>query len=148
MIDNEKQPARQQILLTEYQEAMASQRDNTRLVYSWTGNIVLILSTGLFVVGARTNMPVPFFAAMALAILLMAVWWGMTETFVGYIVQRIRRIAEIEEELGMRLMSSAGEEIRRRGWKGRFLEARTYIRGFLVVYLILWGALAIFKFAL
>ena len=42
-------------LLAEYREAMESQRANTSLVYSWTGNIVLILSIALFVHGARVK---------------------------------------------------------------------------------------------
>ena len=88
MDSTEKTPNREE-LLTEYREGMESQRANTNLVYSWTGNILLILSTALLLYGASSEKVGTFFPTMAFAILLMIVWYGMTETFVFYIRQRL-----------------------------------------------------------
>jgi len=134
------------VLLAEYREAMESQRSNTNIVYSWTGSIFLVLSTGLFIYGANAEEGKIFFPVMALATLLIIVWCGLTETFVFYIVQRLKRIGQIEAELGMRLISEAGKEIESLGWKARFLEARTYVRVFSVLYVIIWCAMAYGKF--
>ena len=138
----------EEVLLTEYKEAMASQRSNTNIIYSWTGSIFLVLSTGLFIYGLNASDRYTFFSAMAMAVLLISVWWGMTETFVFYIVQRIRRISEIEEILGMQLMTGAGAEIRSMKWRSRFVEARFYVRTFSVLYIVIWAAIGYVRFYL
>ena len=135
-----------QVLLTEYREAMASQRSNTNIIYSWTGSIFLVLSTVLFIYGVNASEQRLFFPVMALATLLILVWWGMTETFVFYIGQRLRRISEIEETLGMRLIREAGKEIKALGWKARFVEARFYVRGFSILYVIISIVMSWLKF--
>ncbi|MBS1261456.1 MAG: hypothetical protein MAG453_00778 [Calditrichaeota bacterium] len=110
---------------------MQSQRTNTSLVYSWTGNILLIVTTALFVYGGTAESGESFYPAMAFAILLAIIWFGMTETFVFYIRQRMVRINQIEDQLGMSLMSAARDEIKAKGWRARFVEARTYVRIFI-----------------
>jgi hypothetical protein len=140
------EPVNREQLLVEYREAMESQRSNTALVYSWTGNILLILSTGLFIFGTQTKAPEAFFPTMAFAVLLMLIWYGMTKTFVFYIGQRLRRANEIERILGIQLMSGAYEEIKRLGWKSRLVEARSYVRLFAVVYILIWIFMSWFKF--
>jgi len=145
MNSNEEVP-RRDVLLAEYHEAMESQRSNTNLVYSWTGSIFLILATYLVIHGINVTEAKAFFPVMALAVLLVIVWWGMTETFVFYIVQRLRRISEIEKALGMGLISEAGKEIQSLGWRARFVEARSYVRGFSVLYVIIWTVIAWTKF--
>ncbi|MBM3324578.1 MAG: hypothetical protein FJY66_02805 [Calditrichaeota bacterium] len=126
------------VLLEEYRQAMSSQRSNTSLIYSWTGNIFLVLSTGLFFYGTTLTELTVLLPTMILAFVLVVVWWGMTETFIFYIRQRMRRIHEIEKMLDIRLMSGAGEEIRSLGRKARFVEARTYVRLFILAYVIVW----------
>ncbi len=126
-----------QVLLAEYREAMESQRSNTTITYSWMGSILLVLSTGLFFYGIQLDDFDVFVPVMLLAMVLVMVWWGLTETFVFYIGQRLRRIHEIEQELGMRLMSQAGQEIKNLGWRARFVEARTYVRLFGGVYILI-----------
>ena len=133
-------------LLTESREGMASQRANTNLVYSWTGNILLILSTALLLYGANAETSLAFFPVMAFAILLMILWYGMTETFVFYIRQRMARINEIEGQLGMRLMSGARDEIHAKGWRSKFVEARSYVRLFALVYILIWVFMSWLKF--
>ncbi len=133
-------------LLTEYREGMASQRANTNLVYSWTGNILLILSTALLLYGNSAETAKAFYPIMVFAILLMVLWYGMTETFVFYIRQELIRINEIEELLGMKLMSGARDEIQAKGWKSKFVEARSYVRLFTLVYILIWIFMSWLKF--
>ena len=140
-----KEPDRE-ALLAEYGEAMASQRANTQLVYSWTGNIIIILASGLVVYGVGIKELPIFLLIAAFALMLMGLWLGMTETFVFYIGQRMKRIAEIEKELGMKLMSAAGDEIRSMGFKARFVEARSYVRAFGFFYCLFWVAMGLTKF--
>ena len=146
MTESNKEKLDPQILLTEYREAMASQRSNTTIIYSWTGSIFLVLSTDLFIYGANASEAELFFPVMALATLLILVWLGMTETFIFYIRQRLRRIGEIEEALGMSLMRQAREEIGTLGWRARFVEARSYVRGFSVLYIVIWIVMSWVKF--
>ncbi len=126
------------VLLQEYREAMESQRTNTNIVYSWTASIFLILSGGLFFFGVSNNDIIKFIPSMILAIILALIWLGLTETFIFYMKQRFRRIHEIEQILGMKLMAEAGKEIKLLGWKAKFVEARTYIRLFILCYIAVW----------
>ena len=139
------QSAKEQTLLAEYREAMESQRNNTSLVYSWTGSIFLVLSSGMFYYGTTLKDASVLIPTMILALVLVIVWWGLTETFVFYIKQRMRRIHEIEALLNMKLMSEAGQEIQRMGFSAKFLEARSYVRLFIVAYLIVWILMLVMK---
>ncbi len=135
------------VLLEEYKEAMSSQRSNTNLVYSWTGSIFLVLSTSLFFYGTRVTELAQLIPTMILAFVLVVVWWGITETFIFYTRQRMQRIHEIENILQMKLMSKAGQEIKERGWKAKFVEARTYVRIFIIAYVLVWILMFILKIA-
>jgi len=132
-------------LLEEYKEAMESQRSNTSLVYSWTGSIFLVLSMGLFYYGTTISEMARLLPTMILAFILVIVWWGMTETFIFYTRQRLRRIHEIEKLLNIKLMSEAGREIKALGWKATFVEARTYVRLFILVYIVVWILMLVLK---
>lgn len=134
------------LLLEEYRQAMESQRSNTTVVYSWLGSIFLVLSTGLFFFGITVDEFSIFVPAMALAIVLSLVWLGLTEKFIFYMRQRFRRIHEIEEQLGLKLMIEAAKEVRRLGWRARFVEARTYVRLFIPIYIAIWVFALIIKF--
>jgi len=125
-------------LLQEYREAMESQRSLSSMTYSWTGSIFLVLSAGLFFLGTQLDNIAKFIPTMILAIVLAFVWLGFTETFIFYIRQRMRRIHEIETILKMKLMSEAGKEIKELGWKAKTLEARSYLRLFIIVYVLVW----------
>ena len=133
-------------LLQEYKEAMESQRSLSSMAYSWTGSIFLVLSTGLFFYGTQLETLAKFIPTMVLALVLAFVWLGFTETFIFYIRQRMRRIHEIERILKMKLMSDAGEEIKKLGWKAKMLEARTYLRMFIVAYVLIWFLLLYLNF--
>ena len=117
---------------------MESQRSNTNIAYSWIVSIFLVLSTGLFYYGTIIEETGKFIPVMLLALSLAIVWWGLTETFIFYIRQRMRRIHEIEKELNIKLMSEAGEEIKKLGWKAKFREVRNYVRFFIFAYAIIW----------
>ena len=125
-------------LLQEYREAMESQRSLSNMAYSWPGSIFLVLSTGLFFYGTQLDDIKKFIPTMILALVLAFVWLGFTETFIFYIRQRMKRIHEIEQVLKMKLMSDAGKEIKELGWKVKFLEARSYLRFFIIMYIIVW----------
>ena len=127
-----------EILLQEYKEAMESQRSLSNMTYSWTGSIFLVLSTGLFFYGTQLDSINKIIPTMVLALVLAFVWLGFTETFIFYIRQRMKRIYEIEQILQMKLMSEAGKEIIALGWKAKFLEARSYLRLFIIVYILVW----------
>jgi len=126
------------ILLEEYRQAMDSQRNNTSIVYSWIGNIFVILSTLLFGYGIIQTSKLNFIFLMILSFALIFVWLGVTETFIFYLRQRLKRINEIERILEIELMSKAYEEIKKLGWKSKFLEVRTYVRIFVISYIIIW----------
>ena len=134
------------LLLEEYRQAMESQRSNTTVVYCWLGSIFLVISTGLFFFGITVDELSTFVLAMALAIVLALVWLGLTETFIFYMRQRFRRIHEIEQELGLKLMIEAATEIRQLGWRARLIEARTYVRFFVPLYIAIWIFALIVKF--
>jgi hypothetical protein len=136
----------EQALLQEYREAMESQRSNTNIAYSWIGSINLILSTSLFYYGTKIKTLSTFIPTMLLALVLVLVWWGMTETYIFYIKQRMARILQIEAILNLKLMSEAGAQIKSMGWKAKFLEARTYVRILIVSYIFVWLLLSYLKF--
>ncbi|MBM3142029.1 MAG: hypothetical protein FJ005_03130 [Chloroflexi bacterium] len=53
-----------EVLLEEYRQLMESQRDNTRIAYSWIGSIFLVLSSSLFFFGLTTDDLSKFVPAM------------------------------------------------------------------------------------
>ena len=133
-------------LLEEYREAMASQRANTSIVYSWMGSIFLVLTTGLFYYGTRLDEINKIIPIMVLAVGLGLIWWGLMESFIFYIRQRMIRAHEIERVLEMKLMSGAYEEIKKMGFKAKFFEARSYVRFFIILYIVAWIVLIILNF--
>jgi len=145
-MDNHDTNIDRETLLLEYREAMESQRSNTNIVYAWMGSIFLVLSTGLFYYGTTLDEIVKYIPTMILAIAIMLVWWGLTESFIFYIKQRMKRIHEIESLLNIKLMSDAGKEIKAIGWRAKFLEARNYVRFFIVIYISVWILMLILHF--
>jgi len=116
-------------LLEEYRQLMESQRDNTRVTYSWIGSIFLVLSSALIVFGFATNDFSQFIPAMTLGILLAIVWVRLTSVFVEYIRERFARIKDISETLGIPPMKRPS---------GRFSVARTYVKIFVWGYCAAW----------
>jgi len=45
----------------------------------------------------------------------------------------------------MKLMSEAGREIKELGWKAKFLEARSYVRLFILAYVVVWVLMFVLK---
>ena len=90
------------VLLEEYRQLMESQRDNTRIAYSWMGGIFLVLCSGLLFFGLITDVLASFMPAMIMGICLCLIWIGFTRVFARYTRQRFERIDEISEQLGMR----------------------------------------------
>lgn len=147
-IKNFSEEEKLKILLTEYKEGMESQRHLTNITYSWMINIALILCTGLFITGITRPQydKISFWMLMVLGTIFCIVWWRLTETMVFYLRQRFRRINEIEETIGMKLMSEAYKEIKNMGWRAKLLEARVYIRIFVISYICAWIIVGILKF--
>ncbi|MFC2007232.1 hypothetical protein ACFLVB_01355 [Chloroflexota bacterium] len=118
-------------LLEEYRQLMESQRDNTRLAYSWIGSIFLLLCSGLAFFGLTTNTLASFVPAMFFGVCLCFIWVGLTEVFARYTRLRISRIDELSEQFGIQPLR-APEPF------GLFKQARTYIWLFAIVYIIVW----------
>jgi cbb3-type cytochrome oxidase subunit 1 len=76
---------KQEVLVEEHRQLIESQRDNTHITYSWIGNIFLVLSLVLFLLGLTTDKWSQFIPAMFLDILLAIVWIGLTNVFVRHI---------------------------------------------------------------
>lgn len=119
----------QEVLLEEYRQLMESQRDNTRITYSWISNIFLVLSSALFIFGLTTDKWSQFIPAMVLGILLAGVWIGLTNVFVRYIRERFDRIKVISGELGIPPMEIP---------PARFSIAQTYVNIFAIGYCVAW----------
>ncbi|MFC1932436.1 hypothetical protein ACFLXU_02235 [Chloroflexota bacterium] len=133
-MDNEdKDKPDKEILLVEYQQLMESQRDNTRLAYSWMGTILLVLGSGLFFFGLTTNSLSSFVPAMTLGIFLCLIWAGLTEVFARYIRQRFNRLGQISAQLGIPSMPFTPST-----WWLSLTQARTYIWLFVFVYILAW----------
>ena len=129
-MDNEdKNKPDKETLLEEYRQLMESQRDNTRIAYSWIGNIILVLCSGLIFFGLTTNILSSFVPAMVFGILLCLIWVGLTEVFAGYTRLRFYRIEEISKLIGIAPMKPPES----------FLEqARAYIWLFVIIYILAW----------
>ena len=117
--------------LEEYRQLMESQRDNTRIAYSWMGSIILVLSSGLFFLGLIDNTLASFIPAMVLGVSLCLIWVGITEVFARYIRLRFDRLNEVSEQLGIPPLQ-APEPF------GLLKQARTYIWLFAIVYILAW----------
>ena len=123
--------ADKEILLEEYRQLMESQRDNTRIAYSWVANIILVLGIGLFFFGLTTNTLSSFVPAMFLGILLCLIWVGLTEVFARYTRLRFDRIDEVSKELGIPPLQ-APEPF------SPLKQARTYVYLFAIIYIFAW----------
>ncbi|MFC2035683.1 hypothetical protein ACFLUJ_06125 [Chloroflexota bacterium] len=120
-------------LLEEYRQLMESQRDNTRIAYSGTGSIFLVLCSALFLFGLITNTLASFVPAMVPGVLLCLIWLGLTEAIHRYINMRFERLEEISSQLGISPMPVTPTT----PWLP-FTQARTYIWLFTIVYILAW----------
>lgn len=133
-----KSDASVEALLEEYRQVMESQRDNTRIAYSWIGNVFLVLSGGLYFFGVGAEEFSVFVPTMVFGISLSVIWLAVTEVFARYTRERIRRAAEIEKLLGLQAMTGSTQSLYRSTWRGPFLQARTYVILFVLVYIVVW----------
>ena len=127
-MDNQGHPDKI-VLLEEYRQLMESQRDNTRIAYSWISNIFLVLSSVLFIYGLSVHAIGQFVPAMILGIILAWIWVFLTEVFAGHIRQRFERIREISAQLGIAIFKKPSS---------KFRVAKTYVILFSTFYTIVW----------
>ena len=120
-----------QILLEEYRQLMESQRDNTRIAYSWMASIILVLCSALFFFGLTANALAVFIPALILGTFLCLIWLGLTEVFARYTRLRIDRIDELSEQLGIPPLRASKSF-------NPLHQARTYVHLFAVIYIIAW----------
>ena len=120
-----------EILLEEYRQLMESQRDNTRIAYSWMASIILVLCSGLFFFGLTTNDLAVFIPAMILGICLCLIWIGLTEVFARYIRLRFNRLDEVSEQLGIPPLQTPVPF-------SPLKQARTYVWLFGIIYILVW----------
>ena len=118
-------------LLEEYRQLMESQRDNTRLAYSWMGSIILVLCSGLVFFGLTTNTLSSFIPAMVFGVCLCFIWVGLTEVFARYTRLRFDRLDEVSEQLGIPPLK-APEPF------SLLKQARTYVWLFAILYILAW----------
>ena len=134
-MDNEEENKPDRVvLLEEYRQLMESQRDNTRIAYSWMGTILLVLGSGLFFFGLTTNALSSFVPAMILGLCLCLIWAGLTEVFARYIRQRFERLDDICEQLGIPPIPPTPST----KWFLNVKQARTYVWLFVAVYIVAW----------
>ena len=122
-----------EILLEEYRQLMESQRDNTRIAYSWMGNIILVLCSGLVFFGFTTNALSSFVPAMIFGACLCLIWVGLMQAIARYISQRIDRIDELSIQLGIPPIPTIPITL----WFP-FTQVRTYVWLFAIIYIIAW----------
>ncbi len=134
MDNQDKNKPDKEILLEEYRQLMESQRDNTRIAYSWMGNIFLVLCSVLFLFSLTTNAPASFMPAMILGIFSCLIWVGLTEVIARYIRQRFERLDEISRQLGIPPIPDTPSTM----WWFPFTQARTYVWLFAIVYILAW----------
>ena len=145
--DQEKQHPDRDVQLELYRQLMESQRDNTRIAYSWIGNVVLVLSSALIIFGLTTQDSKSFIPAMVLGIGLSIIWAFLTEVFATYIRERFRQALEVERLLQFRGLGTAGyERFANLGWRIHFVQARTYVFSFVVIYISVWILALVLKF--
>ena len=117
--------------LEEYRQLMESQRDNTRIAYSWMASIILVLCSALFFFGLTTNAFAVFVPALILGIFVCIIWVGLTEVFARYTRLRFNRIDEVSKELGIPPLR-APEPF------SPLKQARTYVYLFAIIYIFAW----------
>src|SRR3990172_9304686 len=145
--NQEKQQPREDTLLELYRQVMESQRDNTRIAYSWIGNVFLVLSSGLILFGLQTQDFKSFLPAMILGIGLSIIWASITEVFAAYTRERFLQAREVEQILSFRGVAQAGaDRFASLGWRKYFAQARTYVFFFVVQYVAVWILALVFKF--
>jgi len=120
-------------LVEEYRQLMESQRDNTRIAYSWMGNIFLVLCSALAFFGLTTSSLSSFVPAMIFGISLCLIWVGLTEVFAKYIRQRFERLEEISLKLSIPPVPTDPLTL----WFP-FTQAKTYVWLFAIVYILTW----------
>jgi hypothetical protein len=134
-------------LLELYRQLMESQRDNTRIAYSWIGNVFLVLSSALILFGLTTQDFRAFISAMILGIGLSMIWACVTEVFAAYIGERFRQALEVEGILQFKGMAGTGaERFTNLGWRKYLGQARTYVLLFVVLYAVVWIVALVLKF--
>lgn len=126
---------------------MESQRDNTRIAYSWIGNVFLVLTSALIIFGLSTSDGPSFFPAMGLGIGLAIIWAALTEVFAAYTRERFKQAELIEKRLGIVGMAISGRKrFEGLGKLQYFCQARTYVVLFTLLYIGSWISAAIAKF--
>jgi hypothetical protein len=134
MDNEEKNKPDKEVLLEEYRQLMESQRDNTRIAYSLTGGIFLMLCSGLLFFGLITDVLASFVPAMIMGICLCLIWIGFAGVFARYIRQRFERLDEISSQLGIPPIPVAPSTI----WWAPFTQARIYVTLFGFLYIAVW----------
>lgn len=138
---------KEKILLELYRELMESQRDNTRIAYSWIGNVFLVLSSALILFGFTTQDIKSFVPAMVLGIGLSIIWAFITEVFAAYIRERFQSALEVEKELSFKGIATTGtERFHKLGRRKYLFQARTYVICFVMLYIIVWILTLVLKF--
>ena len=120
-----------EILLEEYRQLMESQRDNTRISYSWMASIILVLCSALFFFGLTTNTLAVFVPALVLGVCSCIIWMGLSGVFARYTSLRFDRIDEVSKELGIPPLK-APEPF------SPLKQARTYVYLFAIIYILAW----------
>ena len=84
---------------------------------------------------------------MVLGVGLSIIWAFTTEVFASYIRERFKQAEEVEKELGVEGMAIAGtRRFSNLGWKAHFLQVRTYVWLFVILYIVVWFLGLIMKF--
>ena len=147
MGDPREQIPNQDVLLELYRQLMESQRDNTRIAYSWIGNVFLVLSSGLVIFGLTTQDYKSFIPAMVLGIGLSIIWALITEVFAAYTRERFSQALDVEQMLGFNGIAGTGaERFTNLGWSKYFAQARAYVVLFVVLYIVVWILALLLKF--
>ena len=142
----EHQPNRD-TLLELYRQLMESQRDNTRIAYSWVGNVFLVLSSALILFGLTTQDFESFIPAMVLGIGLSIIWAVITEVFAAYTRERFRQALKVEQQLLISGIAEAGaERFRKLGLRQYVVQARAYVLLFAALYIAVWVLALVLKF--
>lgn len=137
--EQEEQSPSDATLLELYRQLMESQRDNTRIAYSWVGNVFLVLSSSLILFGLTTKDFQSFKLAMILGIGLSIIWLCITEVFAAYTRERFSQALEVEKVLHFKGIASAGaERFAKLGWRQLLFQARTYVILFVLLYIVVW----------
>jgi hypothetical protein len=147
MAEGDEQNTDKDVLLELYRQLMESQRDNTRIAYSWIGNVFLVLSSALIVFGLTTQDSKSFIPAMILGIGLSIIWAFITEVFAAYTRERFSQALEVEKMLGIRGIAQAGaERFTKLRWLKYLAQARTYVWLFVMLYIAVWIVALTLKF--